>query len=54
MKKKAAWVTIFCCFRLFGIVVGSVGAQEGQEDGLSDFSNFGALQGGCRSREEGA
>jgi len=39
MKKQAAWVTIFCCFWLSGIVVGPVEAQEGQGDGLSNFTS---------------
>ena len=58
MKKRVAWVTIFCCFWLSGIVVGPVEAQEGQGDGLSDFTSriaevFGTpIKRGCRSREE--
>ena len=39
MKKQFAWVTIFCCFWLSGIVVEPVEAQEGQGDGLSNFTS---------------
>ena len=54
MKKQAAWVTIFCCFWLSGIVVGPVEAQEGQEDGLSNFTSRIAEVFGAPTREAAA
>ena len=54
MKKQAAWATIFCCFWLSGIVVGPVGAQEGQGDGLSNFASRIAEVFGAPTREAAA
>ena len=54
MKKRAAWATIFCCSWLFGIVLGPVEAQEGQGDGLSDFTSRIAEVFGTPTREAAA
>ena len=54
MKKRAAWVTIFCCFWLFGIVLGPVEAQEGQGDGLSNFTSRIAEVFGAPTKEAAA
>jgi len=54
MKKQATWATIFCCFWLSGIVVGPVEAQEGQGNGLSNFTSRIAEVFGAPTREAAA
>ena len=54
MKKQATWAMIFCCFWLSGIVVGPVEAQEGQGNGLSNFTSRIAEVFGAPTREAAA
>ena len=51
MERRIRRVIVFCCFWLFGIVVGPVEAQEGQGDGLSNFTSRIAEVFGAPTRE---
>jgi hypothetical protein len=51
MKKRVRRATIFCSLGLFGISVGPVEAQEGQEDSWSHFISRIAETFGFQTRE---